>query len=119
MILVADQDQRITFLGKLDGLDVDLGHQRTGGVNHAQAALHAVLADFGRNPVRAVNDALAIGDFVLAVDKDRALAAQFVHHKAVVDDLLAHVDGRPERLESDADNINGANHSGTKSARLQ
>ena len=61
VIAMADQDQRIAFLGELDGLDVDLGDQRTGGVNDAQAcAVLLACADFGRNAVGAVDDALAV-----------------------------------------------------------
>ena len=119
MIVVADQDQRIAFLGKLHRFHMHLGDQRAGGVDHAQAAPGAVLADLGRNSVGAVDHALAVGNFVLAVDEDRALAAQFVHHKAVVDDLFAHVDRGPERLQRDADDIDGPHHSGAKAPRLE
>ncbi len=38
VIAMSDQDERIAFAGKLHRLDVDLGHQRTGRVDHAQLA---------------------------------------------------------------------------------
>ena len=77
------------------------------------------LADFGRDAVGAVDDALAVGDFVFAVDEDGAFAAEFVDHKAVVDDFLADVDGRAEGLEGDADDVNGANDAGAEAAGLE
>ena len=114
MIFMSDQDERIPFLGKLDSFHVDLGHQRTGGVNHAQPAFCAVLANLRRDSVRAVNNALAVGHFVLAVDKDRALAPKFLDHEAVVDNLLAHINRRPKRLQSNADHVNRPHHARAK-----
>jgi hypothetical protein len=78
-----------------------------------------VFANFGRNAVGAVNDALAVGDFVFAIDEDRAFAAKFVDNKAVVNDLLADVDWRAECLEGDADNVNGTDYAGAEASRLQ
>ena len=118
VVVVADEDEGITFLGELDGFDVDLGDERAGGIDHAQAAAGAVLADFGRNAVGALDDAFAVGDFVFAIDEDGALAAEFVHHEAVVDDFLADVDGRAEGLEGDADDVDGADDAGAEAARL-
>ena len=98
---------------------MDLGDQRASGVNHAQAAANAVFADFGRHAVSAVDDALAVGDFVFAVDEDGAFAAEFVDYEAVVDDLLADVDGRAEGFEGDADDVNGADYAGAEAAGLE
>ena len=114
-----DQDERIAFLGKLDRFHVDLGHQRTSGVNHPQPALGAVLPNLWRNSVGAVNNALAVRHLVLAIDKDRALAAQFLNDKAVVDDLFADINRRPKRLQSNADHINRPHHSGAESPGLE
>jgi len=67
-----------------------------GGVDNAQAAAGAVLADFGRNAVGAVNGRVRpLGDFVLAIDEDGAFAAESSTTK-VVDDFLADVDGGPK-----------------------
>ncbi len=38
VVAMADEHQRIALLGKLDRLDVDLGYQRAGGVNHLEVA---------------------------------------------------------------------------------
>ena len=119
MIAVADQDQRIAFAGELHRLDVDLGHQRAGRVNHPQLAQLAGLPHLGRDAVGAVNHPLAGRNFVHAVDKNGALGGQLVHHVAVMDDLLAHVDRRAEGFQGNADNVDGPHHSGAKASRLQ
>ena len=67
----------------------------------------------------AVNDAFALRHFVHAIDKNRALLLQFLHHKAVVDDLLAHINRPPKRLQRNPDNINRPHHPGAESPRLQ
>ncbi len=67
----------------------------------------------------AVNDALAGRDLVDAIDKNCAFGAQLVHHVAVMDDLLADVNRRPEGLERDADDVDGAHHAGAEATRLQ
>ena len=67
----------------------------------------------------AVDDALALGHFVDAIDKNRALLLQFLHHKAVVDDLLAHINRRPKGLERNPDNVDRPHHPGAESPRLQ
>jgi hypothetical protein len=69
--------------------------------------------------VGAVDDALAVGDFVLAIDEDRAFAAEFVDDEAIVNDFLADVEGRAEGFESDADNVNGTDYAGAEASRLQ
>ena len=116
---MTDQDQRIAFPGKLHRFHVDLGHQRASRVDHPQLAQLAGLPDLGRNAVSAVDDALAGRNFLDAVHKNGALGGQLVHHVAVVDDLLAHVNGRAEGLQGDADDVDGAHHAGAEAAGLQ
>ena len=119
VVAMADQHQRVALLGKLDRLDVDLGHQRAGGVNHLQAAALAALAHRGRNAVGRVDDALAVGHVVDFMDKNRALFRQLIHNIAVMDNLAAHVDGRAKGFQSDLDNVDRAHHAGAKAARLE
>jgi hypothetical protein len=69
--------------------------------------------------VGAVNHPFPIWDFFDTVHKNGALALQFLDHKAVVDDFLAHVDGRPKGLQGDADNINGPHHARSKATGLK
>jgi hypothetical protein len=116
---MADQHQRIALLGELDRLDVNLGHQRAGSVNHLEAAGLAGVAHRRRNAVGRVDDALAGGDFLDLVDEDRAFFRQLIDHKAVVDDLPANVNGRAKGVEGDLDNVDGANHAGAKAAGFE
>src|ERR1700679_261455 len=97
---------------------MNLGDERAGGVDDAEAATGTVLADFGRNSVGAVDDAFTVGNFVFAIDENGTLATEFVHDKAVMDDFLAHIDGRTEGLGGDGNDVDGAHYSSAKAARL-
>ena len=54
--LVADHDDLAAFGAHLAHFHVDLGHQRTGGVEHGQTATRGVRAHFLRHAVRAEDD---------------------------------------------------------------
>src|ERR1700724_2580223 len=99
MITVADQDKGIAFLGKFDSLDVYFGHQWTGGVDHAKATNLTGFTYFRRNSVGAVNDPFAIRHFFNAINENGTFALQLFHYETVMDDLLAHIDGRAESFE--------------------
>ena len=73
VVAVPDEHQRVALLGELDGLDVDLGHQRTGGVDDAEAAALAQLAHRGRDAMGRIDDSLAVGHIVDFMNKNRAL----------------------------------------------
>src|SRR5579872_1151863 len=119
VIVMSDQDKGIPFFGEFDGFDVNLGDQRAGSIDDPQTATGAMLAHVGRDTVGAVDDALAVGDFILAIDKDGAFGAQFVDHEAVVDDLFADVDGWSEGVQRNAHDVDSTNHAGAKAARLE
>src|SRR5262249_10928785 len=87
--------------------------------DHSQTALLAGAADLGRNTVGAINDTLAFRDFVNRVNEDGALALELFDYKAVVHDLFADVDRRPEGFEGNADDINGADDAGAKASGFQ
>src|SRR4029077_4816528 len=116
---MADENQRVAFLGKLDGLDVHLGDEWAGSVDDAQLAFFAGFADLRRNPVGAVDYALPFRNFINAINEDGAFLLEFFDHEPVVDDFLADIDWRPERLECDADDVDGTDHPGAKSTGLQ
>ena len=69
--------------------------------------------------MRAVDHAFALRDFVHRINENGSLAGKLLNHETVVNDFLANVNRRPERLERNADDINRAHHSGTKSSGLQ
>src|SRR5258708_7324848 len=119
VIAMADQYERVAFFGKLNRFNVNLGDQRAGGIDHAQPALFAGTAHFGRDAVGAVNHALAGRNFIHRVNKNGAFALQFFHHETVVHDLFADVDRRAEGLKGDADDVDGSHYAGAKAARLE
>ena len=60
----------------------------------------------------------ALGDRVVELlDEDRAALAQLRDDVLVVDDLLAHVDGRAVQLERALDGLHGAVDAGAVAAR--
>ena len=116
---MADEHQRIALLGKLDGLDVDLGDQRAGGVDDLEIAAFAAARGPRAKRHGRVDDALAVGHVVDFVDEDRALFRQLIHNIAVMDDFAAHINGRAEGFKGDLDDVDGAHHAGAKTARLE
>src|SRR6476620_2748675 len=60
---------------------------------------------------------LSVRDFVQFLDEDGALGLQRFYHVAVVDDLMAHIDGRAVFGERELDDLDGAVDAGAKAAR--
>ena len=115
---VADEDDRVALGGELDRLAVDLGHERAGRVDRLQAAALGVGVDGRRHAVGGEDGHRALGDRVVElVDEDRAALAQLLDDVLVVDDLLAHVDGRAVELERALDGLHGAVDAGAVAAR--
>jgi hypothetical protein len=117
--LVADHDELVAFLGQLGDLDVHLGHQRAGGVEHVEAApprlvLHRLAHAVGREHQRGARR--HVGQ---VLDEDRALGLEVVDDVGVVHDLVAHVDGRAELLQRALDDLDGAVDAGAEAARLR
>jgi hypothetical protein len=59
-----------------------------------------------------------IGYFVETVDKYSTFGCQLLHNAAIVDDLLANVDGRAQPLQSDSYCIDGSNDARAEPARF-
>ena len=108
MALVADQDDRVSVGGEAAGLDVDLGHQRAGRVDRAQAAGRGVLVHRRGDAVGGEDDHLALRHLGLLLDEDRAALRELLDDVLVVDDLLADVDGRAVEVERALDGLDGA-----------
>ena len=117
MALVPDQDDRVALLGELARLDVDLGHQRAGGVDRAQAARRRVRVHARGDAVGREDDQRPLGDLGLLFDEDRAALCELLDHVLVVDDLLPHVDRRAVHLERVLDRLYGAIDAGAVAAR--
>ena len=99
---MADQHHVAAGAAVARDFEVHLGHQRTGRVEHLQAAPRGFLAHRLRDAVGAEDHGGAVGHFVEFLDEDRAAVLEVVDHEAVVHDFVAHVDRRAERLDARA-----------------
>ena len=121
---VTDQHHVASGPAMPDNLHVHLGHQRAGGVEYAQTAFAAGVANRPRYAVRAENDRGAVRHLVQFVDEHGARAAQAVDHEAVVHHLVAHVDRSAEALERTLHDLGGDPdklilHPGTRSPEIR
>ena len=119
MILVADQNDAETVAREPHGLQMHLGDQRAGGIDHFQMALRGLLANRGSHAVRAEDGPRTRRHFVQFLDEDGAGLAQFVHHVLVVYDFLAHVDRRTVEVERDLHHVDRPYDTGAKASRLE
>jgi hypothetical protein len=116
--VVADEHDRVAVGGELLGLDMDLRHERTGGVDRRQPALSRLHVDGRRHAVGGEDRRRTRRDApVDLVDEDRAAIAQLLDDVLVVDDLLAHVDRRAVQLERALDGLDRAIDAGAVAAR--
>jgi len=102
----------------LRDLDMHLGHQRAGGVEHVQAARLGLAPYQLRHAVRAEDHRASGGNLVQLLYEDRPFGAQVLDHRAVVHDLVAHVDRRAVARERALDDLDRALDAGTKAARI-
>src|SRR4051794_13167113 len=75
MPFVSDEKDDVTFASETDGFEVNLGDQRTGGVNGVEIALGGGGADGRGDAVSAIKDVGPVRNLVNAVDKDDAAFA--------------------------------------------
>ena len=109
MALVADQDDRVAVLGELARLDVDLGHQRAGRVDRAQArAWRRSRERSGRRRGRRRRPSRPRAPRSPARRRSRRASRARCDDVLVVDDLLAHVDRRAVQVERVLDRLHGA-----------
>src|SRR5438552_6220277 len=117
MVLMPDQEDGETFLGVLDGFVVDLGHQRTGGVDHFELPAFGKPSHIRRDPVGAENYTASMGDLVEFLDENNTFDPELVHDVSVVNDFLADVERASIGLQCKVDDIYGPDHAGAKAAR--
>ena len=94
---MADEHDVATFARVPRDFHVHLGHQRTGGVEHREAAPRGFVLHGRGHAMRGEDDRGAVGHLVELVDEHRAELAQALDHVHVVHDLVAHVDRRAEQ----------------------
>ena len=109
---VADEQDVVVLLGEAHSLAVHLVHQRAGRVNSVQGAVAGCGNHRRGHAVRREHGHGTFGNFVHFINEDSALLLQGLHHVAVVNNLLAHVDGRAVVLQR----LLNSNH-GTVNAR--
>jgi hypothetical protein len=66
-----------------------------------------------------VDHSMSIGHVIDLVYEDRAFLRQLVYNVPVMDNFTPNIDWRAEGLESDFDDIDGANDAGTKTTWFQ
>ena len=96
--LVADEDDVIPLAGVLDRLQVDLGHQRAGGVDRPQVpAARRARRISGETPWALYSSIDPSGTSSRCVDEHHALLREPLDDVPVVDDLVVDVDARAEQ----------------------
>ena len=115
---VADEQDVVVLAGEPLGLVVHLGDQRTGGVDHLQAAGGGRLVHRRRHAVCGEHHDGALGHLVGLLDEHRATPGQRLDDVAVVHDLVAHVDRRAVLLQGTFDGLHGAIHPGAVTPRF-
>ena len=88
---VPDQYHGAIFVGIALDLEMDLGHQRAGRIDHAQAAIFGAIPFARRDAMSAENHALAFGHLIEGFDENRAFLFEGLEHEAVVHYLMAHI----------------------------
>ena len=113
---VADENDGVALLRVAQRLEMDLGHQRAGGVEAPEPAGLGLAAHRRRDAVSREDHDRPGGHVPEVVGEHRALALQVVDHVPVVHDLVPHVDRRAVDLERQIDDIDGAVHAGAEAA---
>ena len=111
---VADEHHVAPFARITRDFHVHLGDQRTGGVEHREAAARGFVLDRGGHAMRGKDDRGAVGHLVELVDEHRAELAQALDHVHVVHHLVAHVDRRAEQVDGALDDVDGAIDAGAE-----
>jgi len=96
---------------------VNLGYQGARRIYIGQPTILRRRWNGLRNAVRRENDWPIVRHLVELVDEDGAHGLQSFDHKAIMDDLVAHVDRRPKPLERQLDDLYCAVDAGAKSSR--
>ena len=99
-------------------LQMDLRHQRTGGVDGLQASFGRRLADGRGHAVSAVQHRRPLRHLLHAVHEDDAALAEALHHRPIVDDLVVDVERRAKHLERPLQALDGHVDAGAETARI-
>ena len=115
---MADQHDPASGLGIAAALDMHLGDQRAGCVDHRELALFRLLLNRASNAVGAEHGGRPGRNFGQFFDENRTLGAKLIDHEAVVDDFVPYIDRCTEAIERTFDNIDRARHPCAKAAGI-
>ncbi len=118
MTRVTDQDAFATLLAEATDFEVHFGDQRTGRVEHPQAALIRFAAHRLRHAVGAENNGCIIGHFAQLVHEHGAAFAQMIDHVPIVHHFVTHIDRRAEQIQRPLHDFDGAIHTGAETTRV-
>src|SRR5439155_19672362 len=99
MTAMPDHDDLAAVVAHLGDFDVHFGDQRTRRVEYGETTGFRFGAHRLRDAMRAEHHRGTVRDGVELLDEHGTLALQIIDDKAVVDDLVAHVDRRAELRE--------------------
>ena len=114
---MADHHHLEAVLVVAGGLDMDLRHQGAGRVDIDHLAARGLRRDGLGHAMGAEDDGTVGRAVVQLLDEDGPLVAQAVDDVAVMDDLVAHVDGRAPFLERHLHDLDGAVDARAEAAR--
>ncbi|KPY72158.1 Uncharacterized protein ALO45_05548 [Pseudomonas syringae pv. syringae] len=113
---VAYQDALAAITAVTGDLDMHLGHQRTGSIEHLQTTACRLGTNSLGNTVGAEDNDDVIRHLIQLFNEDRTARAQVFDDKFVVNDFMAHINRRTKHFQSAIDDFDRAVHSGTKAA---
>jgi hypothetical protein len=113
---VADHDDLVALLVQARHLQMHLGHQRTGGVEHLEPAPIRLDAHRLRHAMGAENHRCAVRHLGQFLDEHGALGLESVDHVAVVYHFMPHVDWRAELFQRAFDDGDRAFDAGAEAA---
>src|SRR5260370_774422 len=118
MARMADQDRRAALAGVTLDFGMDLGNERAGRIYYAKVTRPCMVPFARCDAVGAEDHTLVLGHFVEALNEYRALSLESLEHKAVVDDLMAHVERTAVFSKRAANRLDGAVYACAEAARL-
>ena len=114
---MADQYDIATINGMRPAFPVNLGHQWAGCINHRQFSNSCFILDLFGNAVGAKDGHASVRNVADFFDKNGALAAQGFDDALVMNDFVAHINGRSINLQRALNDLYGALNTGAESAR--
>ncbi|MNC44449.1 hypothetical protein D3C75_933550 [compost metagenome] len=113
---VADEDALLAVAAVAGHLQVHLGDQRAGGVEHLEATARGLVAHRLGDTVGAEDDDDVVRHLVQLFDENRPARAQILDHELVVHHFMAHVDRRAEHFQGAIDDLDRAVDAGAEAA---